>query len=740
MAKYEVEWTSLDPGGEGQWQPLVWLGALKIIGNHEGEGIYDAAAPVYDELQAAFPQITWKSMEGANFRPLFRDFPHAWTRTGVLVPPDQSDRRFQLTPIGREVVNGSISPEDLFIRLFRQYTEGGVKPFQVLAAGFLGAGRSLTLAEAYFGLMKEYRPGSDDLATALLTAAGSGAVPGTRGPRVLKLMLKLMERTGALASGRRGQDDAWLAWDTELLSEIALADVSTSIDDDTTLTNMVSEAVTAMHGAGLAYTDKLVSRFAASLLAKPFVILTGLTGSGKTKLAQAFAGWISPNSRASNPFVAGTVINGPRTSYTVVSADIVGVQLQNPDGTLTLLPRDLIDEYVQKIRERGLSRESVRVEDLRDAVASETRFSLQQNSFATQLTTAAFAQIAAQNEQIIAQCYEVIPVGADWTSKESVIGYANALNDHEYVTTQALELIRRASNAQDIPHFLILDEMNLSHVERYFADFLSAIESGEAISLYSAATPDDPASWRHGVRPSMTLPPNLFVIGTVNVDETTYMFSPKVLDRANVIEFRVAPNEMATFLDDPRATSLARISGAGSKFAKAFAKTALANDALPETEQLQLKSEMMLWFDVLALFGSEFGFRTAKEVARFISAHRLLSQTGWTLQEALDAQVYQKILPKLQGSRQKLTPVLCALAILCYRSRTWDMAVIPLLMTNRDALFEEAAKAGKDKISDAFLLESDFPLANAYYMQSFAKIVSMLQRLDRDGFAGFAEA
>ena len=66
--------------------------------------------------------------------------------------------------------------------------------------------------------------------------------------------------------------------------------------------------------------------------------------------------------------------------------------------------------------------------------------------------------------------------------------------------------------------------MNLSHVERYFADFLSAIESGEEIPLY-------------GKDETLELPSNLFIIGTVNVDETTYMFSPKVLDRANTIEF-----------------------------------------------------------------------------------------------------------------------------------------------------------------------------------------------------------
>lgn len=74
--------------------------------------------------------------------------------------------------------------------------------------------------------------------------------------------------------------------------------------------------------------------------------------------------------------------------------------------------------------------------------------------------------------------------------------------------------------------------MNLSHVERYFSDFLSAMESDEPIPLHKAIEDDV------DVPNELKLPENVFIIGTVNVDETTYMFSPKVLDRANVLEFK----------------------------------------------------------------------------------------------------------------------------------------------------------------------------------------------------------
>ena len=92
------------------------------------------------------------------------------------------------------------------------------------------------------------------------------------------------------------------------------------------------------------------------------------------------------------------------------------------------------------------------------------------------------------------------------------------------------------------PYFVILDEMNLAKVEHYFSDFLSIMES---------RTPDNPEgepvilhNWEHSetkdgllIPGKLHIPSNVYFTGTVNVDESTYMFSPKVLDRANVIEF-----------------------------------------------------------------------------------------------------------------------------------------------------------------------------------------------------------
>ena len=104
----------------------------------------------------------------------------------------------------------------------------------------------------------------------------------------------------------------------------------------------------------------------------------------------------------------------------------------------------------------------------------------------------------------------------------------------------------RAARDPSRPYLLILDEMNLAHVERYLADVLSGIESRAEV-LPNLTLKD--GSWLpDAVMPRIALPRNLFIVGTVNVDETTYLFSPKVLDRANTIEFRVASS---AFPDDP---------------------------------------------------------------------------------------------------------------------------------------------------------------------------------------------
>lgn len=305
--------------------------------------------------------------------------------------------------------------------------------------------------------------------------------------------------------------------------------------------------------SGLYYNNSIVSRFIASLLTKPFAILTGLSGSGKTKLAQAFVQWI------------------------------------------------------------------------------------------------------CQEESQ----YKIISVGADWTNREPLLGYPNALNPNEYVKPDSgvLDLIIQANTHPELPHFLILDEMNLSHVERYFADFLSVMESKEKIALYAEGTVEN------GVPSKLGVPPNLFFIGTVNIDETTNMFSPKVLDRANTIEFRVSDNEMESFLMNIRDIKMEALISEGAGMAKSFLK--MSEIKTFATKDIKAINESLVqFFGELKKTGAEFGYRSATEILRLINQLTVLNDALST-NEKLDIAIMQKLLPKLHGSGRKLCPVLLTLGSFC---------------------------------------------------------------------------
>jgi len=355
--------------------------------------------------------------------------------------------------------------------------------------------------------------------------------------------------------------------------------------------------------AGLFYSPKLINRFTASLLSKPFVILTGLSGSGKTKLAQAFVQWI--------------------------------------------------------------------------------------------------CQDKSQ--------YCIMPVGADWTNREPLLGYPNALNPKEYVKPDngVLDLIIQACNQPDLPHFLILDEMNLSHVERYFADFLSVMESKEDIPLHSGKIDN-------GIPEKLKIPSNLFIIGTVNIDETTNMFSPKVLDRANTIEFRVMKDEMESFLNNIKEINMDFLTGQGAGMAKSFLDMS-SDKSVNNTNIETINKALVQFFSELKKTGAEFGYRSATEILRLIHQLSVLDNT-LLINDKIDIAILQKLLPKLHGSRRKLSPILEKLGSFC-------------LEGNLNFITDVINKP-----------DFDFNSISVRYPLSLEKIVRMYHSAVDNGFASFAEA
>lgn len=128
----------------------------------------------------------------------------------------------------------------------------------------------------------------------------------------------------------------------------------------------------------------------------------------------------------------------------------------------------------------------------------------------------------------------VCPVRPEWTDPTGLTGYNDVLTNR-YVVPTFLAAVLVATAHRDSPVFVVLDEMNLARVEYYLSDVLSCIETGSPLQLHSNDVPLEGTTGTP-IRGELPLPPNLFIIGTINVDESTSPVSDKVLDRASVID------------------------------------------------------------------------------------------------------------------------------------------------------------------------------------------------------------
>ncbi len=158
--------------------------------------------------------------------------------------------------------------------------------------------------------------------------------------------------------------------------------------------------------------------------------------------------------------------------------------------------------------------------------------------------------------------FEMVQVKPNWHDSSELIGYVSRIGVDKdgnpkpvFVAGEFLKFVARAWEEPDVPYFLCLDEMNLAPVEQYFAEYLSVVESrksdgnGKVITDPILEKSDD--DWYYPLVVQLTqdeevktqfltegirIPQNLIVVGTVNMDETTFSFSRKVLDRAMTIE------------------------------------------------------------------------------------------------------------------------------------------------------------------------------------------------------------
>lgn len=321
--------------------------------------------------------------------------------------------------------------------------------------------------------------------------------------------------------------------------------------------------------------------------------------------------------------------------------------------------------------------------------------------------------------------FVLIPIRPDWSDPSDLIGYQDlAGHFRPGPLTKVLLEAQKPSN-RNKPFFVCLDEMNLARVEHYFSDILSILETQrfeggrivtnrivpkELLQSIQSTSLSDP------VKDDLGIPDNVFLIGTVNMDETTHPFSKKVLDRANTLEFnyiRLDDFPMEQTVEAPVPSAIIPASFLQSNYFS-------LKDAFHEHQPIirNTTDRLMKINEILEELHAHIGFRVRDAICFFMiynDRFNLLEESA-----AFDSQLLQKILPRIQGSSQAVKRVLIELLRFCTGNSKGSMDE---LLLDASDLYKPWRSYGETPA--------------AHYPQSARKLAYMLRRLEEDGFTSF---
>ena len=265
-----------------------------------------------------------------------------------------------------------------------------------------------------------------------------------------------------------------------------------------------------------------------------------------------------------------------------------------------------------------------------------------------------------RNENQLPGNYLLLQVKPNWHDSTELLGFRNAMDGDRYQKTKLIEFLFRAYQFKDTPFFLCLDEMNLAPVEQYFAEFLSSMESAEPVPLNDITVKDDnlfdlgcewKAAYDYLAANGFSIPKNLFIVGTVNMDETTNQFSRKVLDRAFTIEMtdvdfknygHVTQPSYADTIEEEKIQALLN----GEKFVDK-----LDDEDVAEGAPL-VKVQKALEPTAFAV-----AYRFANEYTLLKRAIACFDKDSTMKLDALDQAVLMKILPRVAGEKDYIEKV-----------------------------------------------------------------------------------
>lgn len=299
--------------------------------------------------------------------------------------------------------------------------------------------------------------------------------------------------------------------------------------------------------------------------------------------------------------------------------------------------------------------------------------------------------------------YNMISVRPDWNDSTELIGYKNL--ESKFIKGKLTQIIEEASQNMHKPYFICLDEMNLARVEYYLSDYLSVIESRRKEEdlivtdslIYDYEIEDED---------SLKLPENLYLIGTVNMDDTTFQFSRKVLDRANTIEFSDV-NLESLFENENEGEELSDVY---NDFIKSNYLKILDIEQEYRNYAKEINKKIIEINNILSKSQKQFAYRVRDEILFYMIENKkadLLSED-----DAFDYQIMQKVLPAINGSENSIKEILINLFnFIC----------------EKEILNDSDIDEGENYLQSA----------NVRYRKSAEKIIYMLKGYNYDGYASY---
>ncbi|EJR57594.1 hypothetical protein IIM_00201 [Bacillus cereus VD107] len=519
---------------------------------------------------------------------------------------------------------------------------------------------------------------------------------------------------------------------------------------------------------GFSFNQDILNNYILSLMSKPFVILSGISGTGKTKIAQFFAEYMCPDEKreiVDNQQDASYIYkiqeyNKKYNKYTIPKRFEMYIDLPPNGETTEVTVR--VEETVEKCKLYSArngryvqlyfsGKVSSYIKD-NYQIGDNVRVTFEkEDGIPGDIISFKRDSVVSKEITVRSNRYLFLSVRPDWMDNKSLLGFYNPITE-EYQSTELLKLLIRASMDLSRPYFVVFDEMNLAKVEYYFSDFLSCLESrrvgedgvlrSEAIHLHD----NQPISIidEYGnelIIPSkLEIPKNVYFTGTVNIDETTYMFSPKVLDRANVIEFNhVDLDNYEIRLKDTTINESDLALFANEKFIESFTDERLYHNRL-------IKKDFIFDDEVSASYKKiqeihrllikhklHFGYRVVDEILFYLSNAR--ESRIFSAEDALDNQILQRILPKFHGNRKKLEQPLSKLLAYSFGIEGTELENYKSLLT----VDKEYLEGWIDNVELSEEHSSIFANRDPLLPKTAHKVFEMLKALQENGFVSYIQ-